>query len=138
MNGYPPNVEHALSNVRAYYDQWRALSEAESSAIRSGQWMHVDRIQESKRNLQQFIAGATQDMRSQCVASGLDLDLVEARLRDVINDLIHMETSNGRALADQMRAAREQQQQLDASSHNLRQVKRVYSSGRDVHWESYS
>lgn len=138
MNDYPPEVEHALSNVRAYYTQWRALSEAENGSIRAGQWMHVDRIQESKRNLQQFIVGATQELRKQCVACGIDPDVVEARLRDLINDLIHMESTNGRELAEQMRAVREQQQQLDASSHNLRQVKRVYSSGRDTHWESYS
>jgi DNA anti-recombination protein RmuC len=138
MHPQPSTVERALAALRAYYERWRSLTEAEGDAIRSGLWQQVDQLQETKRQLQQLILGATRELRAECARCGVDPTAVEQQLRSLVEQLVQLESRNGQSLAEQLHQTRTQLQQLDAVGHNLNQIRRAYSPTREANWESFS
>jgi exonuclease VII large subunit len=138
MPPQPSTVERTLSALRAYYEQWRSLTEAEGEAIRNGVWQQVDQLQETKRQLQQLILGATRELRAECARCGVDPATVEQQLRNLVEHLVQLESRNGQSLAEQLHQTRTQLQQQDTAGRNLNQIRRAYSSAREANWESFS
>ncbi len=138
MPAQPSSVEHALSALRGYYDQWRSLTEAEGEAIRGGHWPQVAQLQETKRQLQPLILGATRELRAECARCGVDAAAVEEQLRSLVEQLVQLESRNGQSLAEQLRQSHAQLQQLDIAGRNLNQIRRAYSRAREANWESFS
>jgi exonuclease VII large subunit len=138
MPSRPSTVEQAFSALRAYYEQWRSLTESEGEAIHGGLWQQVDRLQEAKRQLQRLILGATRELRAECARSGVDPAVIEQQLRGLVEQLVQLESHNGQSLAEQLRQTRAQLQQLDAAAHNLNQIRRAYCPAHEANWESFS
>ena len=138
MSTQPSSVEQVLSALRAYYEQWRSLTEAEGEAIRGGLWQQVDQLQETKRQLQQLILGATRELRAECARSGVDAAAVERQLHSLVEQLVQLESRNGQSLAEQLHQTHTQLQQLDTAGRNLNQIRRAYSPVREANWESFS
>ncbi|HUI06980.1 MAG TPA: hypothetical protein VL486_08220 [Verrucomicrobiae bacterium] len=138
MPPQPSSVEQALSALRAYYEQWRSLTEAEGEAIRGGAWQQVAQLQETKRQLQQLILGATRELRAECARCGMDAAVVEQQLRSLIEQLVQLESRNGQCLAEHLHQCHGQLQQLDLAARNLSHIRRAYSPAREARWESFS
>ena len=138
MSTLPSSVEQALSAVRAYYEQWRTLTEAEGDAIHSGLWKKVEQLQETKRQLQELILGATRELRVECARAGVDAAAVEQQLHGLVEQLVQLESRNGQSLAEQLHQTQAQLQQLDAAGRNLNQIRRAYGHAREANWESFS
>jgi len=138
MSTLPSSVEQALSAVRAYYEQWRTLTEAEGDAIHSGLWKKVEQLQETKRQLQELILGATRELRVECARAGADAAAVEQQLHGLVEQLVQLESRNGQSLAEQLHQTQAQLQQLDAAGRNLNQIRRAYGHAREANWESFS
>lgn len=131
-------LQQLQTALRAYYRQWQALTTAEGEAIVAGHWWQVEQLQESKRQLQQFIEGTTRELRAACAARGLEAQAFLDELKPVVQELIALEAGNGRALAAQRQRVQQRRQQLTATSQNLRQVRDAYAQPRESNWQSYS
>jgi hypothetical protein len=138
MPTQPSSVDQALAALRAYYEQWRSLTETEGEAIRGGLWQQVDQVQETKRQLQQLILGATRELRAECARCGADVTGVEQQLRSLVEQLVQLESRNGQSLDEQLHQSRVQLQQLDTADRNLHRIRRAYSPSREANWESFS
>jgi len=138
MPAKPSSVENALSGLRAYYEQWRSLTEAEGEAIRSGLWQQVGQLQESKRQLQEMILSATRELRAECARCGVDAAVVEQQLHSLVEQLVQLESRNGQSLAEQLHQSHTQLQQLEGAGHKLDQIRRAYCPTREANWESFS
>lgn len=113
----------------ALLDQWRRLTEDEGRAITSGSWTHVDNCQSAKALLQPRINE---------VRERIDPVRHESQFRPLIDDLIHLERRNQSILEEQRRIAQQQEQDLNRSDRNLRQIHKSYIPPARNLWQSYS
>lgn len=110
-------------------DQWRDLSEQEAQSIDSGTWREVDHLQAGKACLQSRITA---------LLSRIDASIFDARFRVVIEELIQLEHRNLAVLRARRGIAKEEEQKLDRTKRNLRQIQKTYLPPTRLHWQSYS
>jgi hypothetical protein len=120
------------------YDSWEQLTQAEGSAIQSGDWSRVAECQQAKQGLQKKIIHLTESAQAECIETGLDSKNFERDLRPIINNLISMESHNSELLAIRRQAADVEKLDLDQASQNLRRVQKSYSPPASPVWNSYS
>jgi hypothetical protein len=133
-----PELARARDSLLRYYQQWQTLTEAESDAIRSGNWLQVQRLQASKQQLQECIGAATETLRAEAESSGADRSEIENEFHGMVDHLIHLESRNREAVATRWQQTKADLAELESSRHNLRQVQRAYSPARAAVWQSYS
>lgn len=133
-----PEITRGRAALRAYYDQWRSLTEGEYEAIAAGNWHQVDQLQESKRQLQVFITGVTRELRSACEIAGVNADDVEQEFRKTVVELIRLESRNNQTVATLMQHAQAEKAELETAARTLHQVGRAYTPARESNWHSYS
>ena len=137
MNTRCESLESGQDLLRLY-DQWRHLSEAEAEAIQESAWKQVDLCQGNKYQLQSQILEAREQVMTELMRMGLNRDCVEDQIREIVDELILLETKNGQLIADQREQLQTERASLDRSSRNLRQVQRAYSGAGSTAWSSYS
>lgn len=128
----------AHHDLQKLYQQWRALTEAESLAIQSANWGKLAEHQDDKQLLQDLIKTASEGFQSEATSregGGADL---ERQLRQMVDELTALELKNGRALTVQRQIAERQQGELQKVNRNLRQVQQAYAPGLLTAWQSYS
>ena len=128
----PPDVTQARSALLGYYDQWRALSAAEGEAIRGRQWLQVQQLQESKRQLQGNILTHLRELPAE-VRRRLNSEML-----GLVEELITLEHRNREDLGLLRTQLELRQQQTEEAALRLRQIRQAYSSTRAVAWQSYS
>jgi hypothetical protein len=125
MPAHPPVVWTDL------YAEWRRLTEAEAEAIECGAWDLVSVHQAAKSELRDAIVDAEE-------ACGPFEGDEEARRRQVIAELICLETRNHEALTRRRCAAQSEQAGLDRRRQDLRRIQRSFGLRQEPVWQSYS
>lgn len=109
--------------------QWRILTEREGRAIESGAWKEVDQVQAGKGSLQPRITE---------MLSRIDAMTFERGFRLNVEELMQLERRNLAVLQARRDVASEEEQKLDRTQRNLRQIQRSYLPPARLHWQSYS
>ena len=128
----------AQTDLYGVYQKWRNWSEVEHQAIDSSDWSLLDACHEAKQRLQKSIIQLTEAAQSEWVDKGLDKNVQEREIRVVVDELIELETRNGRVLADKRESLRSEQAELHDSLKRLRRVQGSYANSRGTAWQSYS
>ena len=128
----------ASSQLRKFYEQWRALTEQEGRAIRAADWARVEEFQSEKHRLQAHIQTAGDELGKAARPPGANLTAIERELCVLVEELIVRERENDLALAAQRQIAEEHKAELHQASRQLRQVHQAYAPGRPPLWQSYS
>ena len=129
---------NARTELFATYAEWRRWTELEGEAISTSNWKRVRECQTAKQVLQSRIICTTDQARQECVRLGLKHGELEQEVRNVVGELIQMETRNGSVLAVQRQAAEVERAELDRAGHNLRRVHQSYGGSRPAAWTSFS
>jgi hypothetical protein len=116
------------------YQQWRALTHAETAAIQEGNWDRLLEAQNQKKSLQERIDAAESE-RSRSAEGQRPGEL---GLNETLHELILLEQQNASALAARQQELEFEQREIDNSRTNLRQLKRAYSASPSAVWQSYS
>jgi hypothetical protein len=116
------------------YDQWKHFTEREGAAILASDWTEVRRCQQSKQKLQPEIIKASEHIKK----AARYTDEFEPRLREFINELIQLETSNSATLETRLNEARQEKETLDRTSSRLRQIHKSYIPPQAPVWNQYS
>jgi hypothetical protein len=111
--GDPVTATVPASDLAGLYGRWRELTEAEAAAIQARDWTQLANVQTRKTHLQAQIAP-------------LDSSPQDPRLLPIVGELIRLERANLAQLARCLTAAREEENALDRSARNLRQIHRSY------------
>lgn len=119
------------------YHQWKNLTESEGMAILTSNWTEVRRCQKSKQDLQPEIIRLT-GLAQKEIASAAAQSSFEERIRQVVNELILLESRNNSTLQTRMDQARQERHELDLTSNRLKQVHRSYVPQASPGWNHYS
>ncbi len=136
------NDKSSLTRLRSalgtYYEEWRVLTEAEGSALEAGEWVEVEKLQETKRQLRIFIEGTRQELRGECQRCGVSARSIQQEYLPLIEQLLALENRNSQTLATRQNASFSEQQQLQQTTLTLHQIRQAYAPARPSLWESYS
>ena len=119
------------------YHRWKELTEHEGMAILSSNWSEVRRCQQAKQDLQPEIIRLTGQAKKE-MASATAWSTFEDRVRQVVNELILLESRNNSSLQERMEQARRERNELEVTSQRLRQVHRSYAPASGPVWNQYS
>jgi len=133
-----PQGSRLRGTLRAQYDQWRELTEAEGRAIATGDWHQVSELQRTKRQLRSQITDTTRELRQENDRLGLPAVNVGAEFHPVIRMLLDLEKANAQVLAARKTEALQKKNRLDRALQNIRQVHRAYIHEDGSLWETYS
>jgi hypothetical protein len=136
MNGHS-DVAHLRAALRARYEQWRQLTEAEGAAISAGQWTQVELLQKTKKQLQSFIDDIRRDLRAACRTYGGIARELEREFRSLMGELLALETRNNQTLVERRIQAVAEEQRLQQAVQKLHQIRGAYALPGSAHWESY-
>lgn len=128
----------AQKNLFDAYTTWEQMTQAESVAIQSNDWLRVAECQQTKLGLQKRIIALTETAQAECIETGLGTKNFECELRPVINHLMAMESQNAELLSARRQAADVEKLDLDQASQNLRRVQKSYSPPTAAVWNTYS
>lgn len=128
----------ARNELLDLYSQWRTWTDAEADAIRAAAWPQVNRCQNAKLRLQERILSATEQWHLEARLGGARETGVDPQVRRIVDELILLELRNGELVDSARRRARQQEDELDRSRRNLRQLQRAYAPSREALWQSYS
>ena len=112
------------------YDQWKHLTQEEGAAILASNWIEVHRCQQDKQKLQPEIVKISEQVET----SSAEKDEFGPRLRERINQLIQLETSNNDNLGTRLQSARQEKEKLDRTSQRLRKIHKSYVPSQDAVW----
>jgi hypothetical protein len=125
-----PRLRAAL---RARYEQWRQLTEAEGTAISEGKWTQVELLQKTKKQLQSFIDDARRDLRAACRTYGGIAQEIEQEFRSLIGELLVSEARNNQTLVERRIQVSAEEQRLQQAIQNLHQIRGAYALPRPAH-----
>ncbi len=131
-------LAQARDSLLGYYRQWQTLTDAEGAAIRSGDWVQVEHLQATKKQLQKFILAAAAALRAEADAAGVSLSVMEREFCTLVSQLIQLEVRNREEIAARRHQAEADLAVIESSRQHLRQIQRAYASGRDTVWQCYS
>jgi hypothetical protein len=134
----PSELARLRAALRACYEQWRQLTEAEGIAVSGGQWTQVELLQKTKQQLQFSIDGTWRDLRAACRACGQTAQGIEQEFRSLILQLLDLEHANSEILATKRNRASQEKEEVDHVIQKLRQLRRAYVPTRPSLWETYS
>ena len=129
---------NAAHDLHHSYREWRRLAEAEGEAIRAGNWMLVFDCQNALRQLQPRIVRQTDAARHEWAALGLDDDVMEDDLNNLIHSLIEIERRNNSLITARRCLAQEELAKLEQASLTLRRIQRSYAPPGSAAWVSFS
>lgn len=134
----PAPIVQLRATLRALYDQWRDISEAEGIAISTGQWSQLESLQKSKQQLQTFIDSAKHDLRTAGQACGQAARELEREFQSMIVELLALEAQNRQILDTRRNEATAEEHRLLQAVQTLHQIRGAYASPHLVSWQSYS
>lgn len=113
------------------YAEWRRLTEAEAEAIEREAWDLLGEHQRAKAGLRDAIVQAE-------AACGPFEGDEEVRRRQVITELICLETRNHEAITRRRCAQQSEQAGLERRRQDLRRIQRTFGARHESVWQSYS
>ena len=119
------------------YQQWKHLTEEEGMAILTSNWSEVRRCQKAKQDLQPEIIRLTDQAKKE-LTSTTARDTFEGRIREVVNELILLESRNNNTLQERMDQVQRERTELELTSQRLKQVHRSYAPRSGPVWNQYS
>ena len=119
------------------YHEWKRLTESEGMAILTSNWSEVHRCQKAKQDLQPEIIRLTDQAKKELASASARSDF-EGRIRQVVNELILLESRNSTNLQQQVSHGQRERAQLDMTSQRLRQVRQSYVPKSGPMWDQYS
>jgi len=125
-------------SLRAHYERWRLLTEAEGPAIAAHDWQTVSELQQAKRQLQTLITKAIRELREQCDRRGLVAVDIQKEFRPSILKLLDMEKANEQVLAARRELVARRREQVDQTIQKLRKLRQAYVHGSPSVWDTYS
>ena len=125
-------------SLRAHYERWRVLTEAEGAAIAASDWQTFDELQQTKRQLQALITNTTRELREESDRLSLTAVDIEKELRPGILKLLDMERANEQVLAARRKRVAQKREQVDQIIHKLRNLRKAYVQAGPSLWETYS
>lgn len=128
----------ARDQLVALYQEWSRLTVEEGGAIAAGAWLQVDEYQSSKQKLQAPIIEVSQRLEEEWRISQGQRMQDEPFFRQMVEELLQLETRNSELIAGHRREAEEQARNLNKATRSLQQIQRLYSGPRDPSWNSYS
>jgi len=121
----------------AHYEQWRVLTEAEGAAIAAGEHDTLERLQQTKRQLQATITEISRKLR-ETGGRTPGTASVEWDLQPMIRKLLDLESANIQMLAARKRELLQKREEVERITQKLHQLRRVYVNYRPPAWEAYS
>src|SRR5271170_7434278 len=94
------DVARLRASLRARYEQWRQLTEAEGIAIAVGKWTQVELLQKTKRQLQSFIDDTRRNLSAACRAYGGIAQEIEQEFCSLVAELLASEARNKQTLVE--------------------------------------
>ena len=125
-------------SLRAHYERWRVLTEAEGEAIAINDWQAFNELQQSKRQLQTLITKAARELREECDRRGLAAMDIQQEFRPGILRLLDMEKANQQVLAARRERLARRREQVDQIIQKLRKLRQAYVPGSRPLWETFS
>ena len=119
------------------YHEWKRLTESEGMAILTSDWPEVRRCQTAKQHLQPHIIRLTEQAKKE-IASASAQSHFEGRIRELVNELILLESRNHNQLNERIAQGQRERAQLDITSQRLRQVHHSYVPKSAPTWDQYS
>lgn len=119
------------------YQEWKRLTQSEGMAILASDWPEVRRCQKAKGDLQPGIIRMTEQAQRE-LGSAADKNSFEGRIRQVVNELILLESRNNTTLQERMTVVQQERGELDRTTHRLKQVHRSYVPQTGPAWDQYS
>lgn len=127
----------AVEQLWQAYQDWKSLTQAEGAAIQSLQWPQVQQAQQRKRALQSEIVRLTDKAKAEFDSPSAQ-STFDQRLRQLVNELILLETQNNVKIQACIETAERERRSLDATSNRLRLVHSRYVPARESNWENRS
>jgi len=127
----------AVEELWQAYRDWKYLTQREGAAIQGLHWTEVHDAQNRKRALQAEIIRLTDKAKAELHSDSASADF-DQRLRQLVNELILLETQNNLTVEACIASAQSQKRELDATSQRLRQVHSRYVPSRQPSWENRS
>ena len=129
----------AEKNLFNAYTEWIRLAKAEAEAIDSSNWELLNNCQDTAlAKLQPNIVALTAAARREWSQPGVDKTAKEKKLRDIVQELIQLKNRNAELLNERCAAMKEQVNQLNQASRNLKQIRQSYSAPSPKGWSSFS
>lgn len=128
----------ADSQLEQAYREWRRLAEAESKAIRAGNWALATDCQTALRQLQSRITLHTQKAQNDIDVPAPERTARAWRFRAVIEDLIRIESENAALMKSARQLAEGQISRLRRAGRTLRRVQQSYARADRAAWTSFS
>jgi hypothetical protein len=113
------------------YSEWRRLTEAEALAIERAEWPTLAALHSAKQRLQTAILQAESP-------GGVEAPGDRAARRQLLGELIRLETRNRELLGRRRNSAEREQMQLEQSRSNLRRLQQRLVGERQGGWQCYS
>lgn len=113
---------NARQRITLLLKEWLDMTRRESHAIQMGRWSELDRIQKAKASLQQPLADAIEQWKTE--------NPTEAALnpfRDEISRLLALESRNSELLAVRKREVREKMLLLEQALYDLRHLRSAFA-----------
>ena len=127
----------AVQQLWEAYEAWKDLTRREGAAIQNSNWVDLRLAQQHKRMLQGEILRLTDNVHAAC-SSPEDNQLFNQRLREIVSELISLETRNNLLLQSCIDETRREREQLEATSSRLRRVHSRYVPSREPVWQNVS
>lgn len=125
-----------LAKALQLLQQWKELTLAESSSIRSGDWDALQEIQERKKRLQPLIEKEEVYLERHLPPQSLAAS--RKRLRQFSDQLMELEEANRAILGREIASTDAQLKATTKSIHRLRYVQKAYGQADQSFWQSYS
>jgi hypothetical protein len=120
------------------YQEWRRLADAEGEAIRTRNWLLAGDCQDALQRLQPLILQYTQQAKKEWKRLGQDSTEKENSFRELITQLIQIESQNSALLGAMRSSTQAHLGQLEQASRTLRKVQRFYAPRPPAAWSSFS
>jgi hypothetical protein len=133
----PSEMARLRAALRAHYERWGQLTEAEGAAIAAGRWTEVESLQRTKHQFQSIIDDARRDLRAANRAAGKAARGIEQEFLPLIEELLASEARNSQTLVARRAQAVVEEQRLQQAVQKLHQIRGAYTLPRPTLWESY-
>jgi hypothetical protein len=129
------SAEQALFDA---YREWRRITVAAGRAIQRRNWEFLRECQDFIQKLQPQISRLTLSARREWGQSRAGAAAKEAKIREVITELMELGERNQEWLKAASAAAQIERERLELAGHNLKRVQQSYTITRPVGWTSFS
>ena len=126
-----------MGQLTQLLEHWQGLTQAETQAIEREDWGAVARQQRLKAGLRPEINRLREQQPLKPSAQPASSP-EEQRLRQVLQEVMLLETRNSESLATKRQIRRQELRRLNQAAHHLHGARRAYGRTPQHCWQSYS